>query len=141
MSMRMLFADRDDSLCFCQVAVVSPCTSPSTLCVERTQAACAGQPILQCAICTTCMDDSCLPCPTGAEEAVYVAPPPPIYVPPVDTEPPVLTLLGSGQLAVTPTGVKIMIDTVQLFGAWVHAGVGAWDEEDGDLTSQVSRSV
>ena len=60
------------------------------------------------------------------------------YVPPVDTTPPVLTLKGDGQLAVTPAGVMIMIDTVAMHGRWEHAGATAHDVEDGDLTDQVS---
>ena len=109
--------------------MVSPCEPPSWLCVNTTMA------------CAWCMEDGncfCIP-----QEELTPEPAAPVveeYVPPVDTTPPVLTLQGAGQLAVTPSGVMIMIDTVQLHGAWVHAGASAWDEEDGNLTSQVGAS-
>ncbi|GIM03190.1 hypothetical protein Vretimale_7995 [Volvox reticuliferus] len=61
----------------------------------------------------------------------------PIYV--KDTIPPVITLLGSGQLALTPKGVAVMIDDVEVGSVWTDPGATAWDAVDGDLTAMLQR--
>ncbi|GLI62029.1 hypothetical protein VaNZ11_004606, partial [Volvox africanus] len=61
----------------------------------------------------------------------------PIYV--KDTLPPVISLLGPGQLALTPRGVAVMIDNVEVGSVWTDPGATAWDANDGDLTAMLQR--
>lgn len=68
------------------------------------------------------------------EEVVEVE----VYVPPPDSTPPVMTLLGDGQLASTSEGVLIMIEEVLVQSTWEHAGVTAFDDKDGNITSKAS---
>lgn len=65
------------------------------------------------------------------------AAPPPVYKPPADTTPPVLTLRGSGLLAITARGISVMIDEVQWRSAWSDPGATAVDNVDGNVSSQV----
>ncbi|GIL51198.1 hypothetical protein Vafri_7273 [Volvox africanus] len=61
----------------------------------------------------------------------------PIYV--KDTLPPVISLMGTGQLALTPRGVAVMIDNVEVGSVWTDPGATAWDAIDGDLTAMLQR--
>eukprot|EP00976_Prorocentrum_cordatum_P037773 767371-Prorocentrum_minimum.AAC.6 len=117
------------------VVVFPYCLSPSYLCFQQGD---KSKPA-----CAVCADGVCI-CLNGIpewEEGVAATNVETLtdYVPPVDATPPVLTLSGTGQLAVNPMGVMIMIDTVLLHGFWADAGVTAYDTEDGDLTDEVSR--
>jgi hypothetical protein len=57
----------------------------------------------------------------------------------VNTVPPTITLLGNGQLAVTPDGTVIMIHTLNISTLWIDPGVLAMDPGDGDITSHISK--
>ncbi|GLC66107.1 hypothetical protein PLESTF_000385600 [Pleodorina starrii] len=57
----------------------------------------------------------------------------PVYV--KDPLPPVITLLGSGQPALTPSGIAVMIDRVEVGSNWADPGASVWDAFDGDLTA------
>ncbi|GLC36884.1 hypothetical protein PLESTM_000514400 [Pleodorina starrii] len=57
----------------------------------------------------------------------------PVYV--KDPLPPVITLLGSGQPALTPSGIAVMIDRVEVGSDWADPGASVWDAFDGDLTA------
>jgi hypothetical protein len=59
------------------------------------------------------------------------------YVPPTDITPPVITLLGNAQLAVTPSGITVMIHTINITTNWKDPGVFAVDDFDGNVTSNV----
>ena len=59
------------------------------------------------------------------------------FVPPTDITPPVITLLGNAQLAVTPSGTIVMIHTLNIFTKWKDPGVVAVDDFDGNVTSKV----
>ena len=59
------------------------------------------------------------------------------YVPPTDITPPVISLLGNAQLAVTPSGITVMIHTLNISTNWKDPGVVADDDFDGNMTSKV----
>ncbi|EFJ49748.1 hypothetical protein VOLCADRAFT_89514 [Volvox carteri f. nagariensis] len=59
----------------------------------------------------------------------------PVYI--KDTLPPVITLLGSGKLALTPSGAAVMIDSVLVGSEWTDPGATVWDAVDGDLTAML----
>ncbi|KAK3245489.1 hypothetical protein CYMTET_44943 [Cymbomonas tetramitiformis] len=121
-----------------RVAVLAFCAVPSYLCADagagRTCAACelaeegsdAGAP-MSCACELFFSADLVTPEPVNVE----------VYTPPVDTDPPVLTLLGDGQRAVTKeSGVAVMIHTLTEGSAWADPGVTVSDNVDGDTTAE-----
>ncbi|GMH32250.1 hypothetical protein BSKO_00084 [Bryopsis sp. KO-2023] len=55
----------------------------------------------------------------------------------VDTTPPTIKLLGSGQPAVTSSGLFIMIDEVVVGDTWEDPGAVAIDDQDGDISDKV----
>ena len=67
------------------VVVLAKCPPPSYVCVDSP-------------LCATCVDGTCL-CLSTPDAATEVDEAEPAYVPPVDTAPPVLTLLGGGERA------------------------------------------
>ena len=67
------------------VVVLAKCPPPSYVCVDSP-------------LCATCVDGTCL-CLSTPDAATEVEEAEPAYVPPVDTAPPVLTLLGGGERA------------------------------------------
>ena len=56
------------------------------------------------------------------------------FVVEVDTVPPVITVLGSGERGATPSGVPIMSEYLLIGAAWTDSGATALDDVDGDLT-------
>ncbi|KAK3260700.1 hypothetical protein CYMTET_30357, partial [Cymbomonas tetramitiformis] len=122
------------------VAVLAFCASPSYLCADSSPS--AGR------TCATCQDvdheagdgtvTSACSCEEfsvdfASAEVVSVE----SYEPTVDVTPPVLALLGDGQMAVTDSGIVLMIHTVNKGSEWVDPGVTATDDMDGDLTAGV----
>lgn len=59
------------------------------------------------------------------------------FVPPADTTPPKLVLLGSGRAALTATGAVVLMVNVTWNAAWQDPGATAVDAIDGDLTSSI----
>ncbi len=59
------------------------------------------------------------------------------YVPPIDITPPVITLLGNAQLAVTLSGITVMLHTLNIGTNCKDPGVFAVDDFDGNVTSNV----
>jgi hypothetical protein len=114
------------------VSVVSPCrVSPSTLCVnprDRGYGSCSACD--DSGVCTCAVD--LLYLQNEATRVVLEE-----YTPPVDTTPPVLTLRGDGQLALTSAGVFIMIHVLTIFSAWKDPGAFAFDDISGNITGQV----
>jgi hypothetical protein len=114
-----------------QVHVVSPCPAPSFLCTDLDPPSCA-----------TCLDGGSCSCFTSVEatlteETAIVEE----YVPPEDVDPPVIELIvGDGQLGQLADGTIIVIDTVLIGDPYIHLGVTAHDELDGDLTDSVTAS-
>ena len=84
------------------VHVRSPCAAPSFLCLFADD-----DPV-----CATCVDGVCLCISAAAlaeEEEVEVEE----FVPPADTVPPVLALLGDGTLVTSSDGTVVMIHQVR----------------------------
>ncbi|KAK3262721.1 hypothetical protein CYMTET_28429, partial [Cymbomonas tetramitiformis] len=106
-----------------QVAVISPCATPSALCADTGE-------------CSSCLDTGECTCSLStvtllpSSEAIVET-----YVPPEDTDPPQMTLLGDGAQARSSRGVAIMVHHLDLNAAWADPGVQAWDEMDGNLTA------
>lgn len=100
------------------VTVLSPCPEPGFLCAETR-------------VCTVCSRDAdgleACECLTtigeSVAEAVEVETELQEYVPPVDTVPPTITLLGDGQLASTPCVVRRSCADRQASCDWVCLGL------------------
>ncbi|KAK3237339.1 hypothetical protein CYMTET_52578, partial [Cymbomonas tetramitiformis] len=117
-----------------QVAVLPFCDWPSYPCegLERTCASCTpaedGSDEVNC----ICLDDGTIS--TSQTAPVVLAE----YIPPVDTVPPAMTLLGTGKLGITSLGVVVMLDILQVGDSWEDPGVLVTDDVDGNLSVAVS---
>ncbi|KAK3266543.1 hypothetical protein CYMTET_24838 [Cymbomonas tetramitiformis] len=125
------------------VAVVTPCPAPSFLCEDQSI---ESQEVV-CATCTTTSTTDAGGVDTAAEECICLT----IievedsgvhleeYVPPMDTTPPVIELRPGDEsiLAITNDGLVLRIHQVMLFTEFEDPGVDAYDDMDGNLTSQV----
>jgi hypothetical protein len=105
------------------VTVMALCEPPSFVC-DGTQscAACEGGACL----CWVTVEDE-----LDTETAVVVEE----YVPPVDTTPPVITMIvGDGRWGSNPDGSTFVFHVVSQHGVFVDPGATAVDDEDGELT-------
>jgi hypothetical protein len=111
------------------VSVVSPCTLPSTMCLYADTYG----------LCSTCSDGICLCLNTLAiflarEAAAAVV----VFEVVADVLPPIVTILGDGELGVTSSGVNIMNEYLLIGSEWSDAGATSLDERDGNLTPSLS---
>ncbi|KAK3254009.1 hypothetical protein CYMTET_36763 [Cymbomonas tetramitiformis] len=113
------------------VAVVDPCTPPAFFCWDL-------------GICSVCpsgnssgVTDECICMNTWYEALQEVAVEVEEFVPVDDIIPPVITLLGGGQLGLNSQGEVFMAHVVAQYDEFVCPPALAWDEVDGDLTDAV----
>ena len=116
------------------VQVVDPCLAaliPSFACLQY-----SNPGAVVCATCASADFCLCLPPASGSNAGRAVL----TFTPTVNTVPPVITLLGSGELAVTPEGTTVMIHNLNISAKWVDPGVVAIDQAGIVLTDSVSKA-
>eukprot|EP00854_Cymbomonas_tetramitiformis_P012334 gene12334-14567_t len=111
------------------VAVVDPCTPPAFFCAD----------LGACSSCTTSEDSEgevciCITFLSEQEDPILAE-----YVPQLDVVPPVITLLGDGQLGRNAEGGIYMAHFVNQYSAFNCPGAEAWDDVDGNLTQELSQ--
>lgn len=112
------------------VVVLPACPPPSYICENITTQL----------VCASCLDDVCL-CLHSFGKLVDEDPAVTVetYKPEMDSTPPLIELLGDGELGITASNAIVMIHTVEQFEVFVDPGVSASDAVDGNITAQVSR--
>eukprot|EP00854_Cymbomonas_tetramitiformis_P029691 gene29691-biopygen30913 len=112
------------------VVVLPACPPPSYICENITAQL----------VCASCLDDVCL-CLDSLGELFDEDPTVTVqtYKPEMDSTPPLIELLGDGELGITASNVVVMIHTVEQYEIFVDPGVSASDAVDGNITAQVSR--
>jgi len=110
------------------VVIVNWC-APEKVCIETMY----GDPIIP-PVCS--VNDLCFSSVSSEGEEDVVAE---VEVDPDET-PPVLTLLGDGELAKTKAGVVVMSEYIMVDTAWRDAGIIAMDDRDGDISHLVAKS-
>ncbi|KAK3274662.1 hypothetical protein CYMTET_17162 [Cymbomonas tetramitiformis] len=116
-----------------EVHVQAACETPSYLCQDIP------------GVCASCVESAesneptCTCLHIGLDRVEDMLPVIEEYTPIIDSVPPEMTLLGDGELAITPEGLAVMIHEVAQGQPFVDPGVIATDDVDGDITHLVSK--
>eukprot|EP00854_Cymbomonas_tetramitiformis_P009092 gene9092-10771_t len=113
-----------------EVSVLQYCSLPSYVCEDMLGTVCA--------YCTEERDGTVKCVCLDTSLRVYADLEVDGYIPEEDTTPPMVTLLGDGELAVNEEGIILMIHVLSRGDYFVDPGVVAEDNVDGNLTASVS---